>query len=492
MGYVVFCVLSWGLISICSLPRSLTPISIQDICELEPIDDIEAEHEVRALQRRGSSLSNHISSPHRGLCVFRPVSPSPELSLTLSKPPILSPGIQPFTVDTSGLITGTSSPVMPVLAVEAHDFDPSSQLHDPVGSSDVLCPSLDPYGQPPVLSPRVPFIMEPHSPYSEPPVLSPKQKLEEHMHELDTAENLFQCVPPVTLPVTIPVVSSVNITNTQEVEYSSPQSVLEPGESECHSSNLRSVSPFLGQSRSLSRQLTVAQNPKKRRRSASLGNNDAKKRRISVKFCCSDCLTEPLKPGSDVLASPEAWLSDKGFGKVKQQCPQPIVPACTAGMAGSKQTFALLSAPAQTFNHRLNQTDTSVLQQSDKCPSTGIHTCSQDCQPSGAHSTSVCIESVLIPDLVTLSSSSSDSDWDREVLAKLGQTSVTGLLPTDQDFELDKDLLHRPCVWMQDSSYESRLHTALQPSDSGKPLCKEDMDSSAFSRTVVKIVEVKH
>lgn len=491
LDYVVFCLLSWGLISICSLPRPLTPISIQDICELEPIDDIEAEHEVRALQRRGSSLSDHISSPHRGLCVFRPVSP--ELSLTLSKPPILSPGIQPFTVDTRDLITGTSSPVMPVLAVEAHDFDPSGQLHDPVAFSDVLCPSLDPYGQPPVLSPQVPFIMEPHSPYWEPPVLSPKQKLEEHMHELDTAENLFQCVPPVTLPVTIPVVSSVNTTSTQEVGYPSPQSVLEPGESECPSSDLGSISPSSGRSRSLPRQPTVAQNPKKRCRSASLGNSCAKKRRISVKFCCSDCLTEPLKPGSDVLASPETWLSDKGFGQVKQQCPQPIVPASTARMADFNQTFALLSAPsAQTFSHRLNQTDTSVLQQSDKCPSTGIHTCSQDCQPSGAHSTSVCIESVLIPDLVTLSSSSSDSDWDREVLAKLGQTSVTGLLPTEQDFELDKDLLHRPCVWMQDSSYESRLHTALQPSDSGKPLCKEDMDSSAFSRTVVKIVEVQH
>ncbi|XP_056887680.1 protein DBF4 homolog B isoform X2 [Takifugu flavidus] len=458
--------------------RPLTPISIQDICELEPIDDIEAEHEVRALQRRGSSLSDHISSPHRGPCVFRPVSLSPELSLTLSKPPILSPGIQPFTVDTSGLITGTSSPVMPLLAVEAHDFDPSCQLRDtrdPVSSSDVLCPSLDPYSQPPVLSPQVPFIMEPHSPYSEPPVLSPKQKLKEHMLEID-------------------VVSSVNITNTQEVEYPSPQSVLELGQSECHSSDLRSITPFSGRSRSLPRQSTVAQNPKKRCRSASLGNSGAKKRRISLQFCCSDCLTAPLKPGSDVLASPEAWLSDKGVGQVKQQCPQPIVPACTTGMAGFKQTFAPLSAPsAQTFSRRLNQTDTSVLQQqSDKCPSTDIHTCSQACQPSGAHSTSVCIESVLIPDLAILSSSSSDSDWDREVLAKLGQTSVTPLLPTDQDFELDKDLLHRPCAWMQDSSYESRLHTALQPSDSGKPLCGEDMDSSAFSRTVVKIVEVQH
>lgn len=470
---------------------------IQDICELEPVDDNEAEHEVQALQRQGSSLCNRISSPRRGLCVFIPVSPPPEISLTLPKPPILSPGIQPLTIETGCLITGTSSPVMPVLAVEVHDFDPSCQLRDnthPFSSSDVPCPSHDPYSQPPVLSPQVSCIMEPHSPYSEPPVLSPKHKLEEHTNEIDTAENLFICLPSVTVPVPIPIVSSVDITKPLEVKYSCPQSVLEPIDPECLSSHFRSITPLSGRSRSLPRQSTVAQNHKKRCRSASPGNNHAKKKRISVKFCYDDRLTEPLGPGNGVLANPEAWLSGKVFGQVKRLCPHPVVPACAAEMPGLKKTFAILSVPSvQTFSHTLNQTEPSVLQhQSDKCPSTDIHTCSQDCQPLVAHSTSVCIESVVIPDLSMLSSSSSDSDWDREVLARLGQASVTPLFSTDQDFELDKDLLHRPYTWMQGSSYESRLHTALQPSDSGKPLCGEDMDSSTFSRTVVKIVEVQH
>lgn len=492
----IFCLSSWRdfNVSIC-FPRPLTPMPIQNVCELEPIDDIKAEREVRALQRRGSSLCDHNSSPCWGPCTSRPVGPSPEILLTHLKPPILSPGTQPLTTDIGCQISGTSSPVMPVLAVEAHDFDPSCQLHDTrhsFPSSDVPCPSLDPYSQPPVLSPQVPYVMEPHTPYSEPPVLSPKQTLKEQTYEMETAENLFDCVPSVAVPITTSVIASVDIRKTQEGKR--PQFVLEPSDSECPSSHLRSITPFSRRSRSLPRQSTRGQNPKKRCRSASPGNNHAKKRRIIVKFCTSDHLSEPLKPGNDVLANPEAWLSSKVVGHVKQQCPRPKVAACAAELPGLKQTFAILSVPSvETVSHTLNQMDGSVLQhQSDKCHNTDICTCSQDCQPSVAHSTSACIESVLVPDLAMLSSSSSDSNWDCEVLSRLGQNSVTPQLPTDQDFELDKYLLHRPRMWMQDRNYESRLHTALQPSASGKPLFGEDADSSAFSRTVVKIVEVQH
>lgn len=494
----IFCLLSWRVFNVtkCS-HRLLTPMPIQDVRELEPVDDIKAEREVQALQRRGSSLCDHNSSPRWGPCASRPVGPSPELLLTYPKPPILSPGIQPLAIDIGCQITGTSSPVMPVLAVEAHDFDPSCQLHDtrhPFPSSDVPCPSLDPYSQPPVLSPQVPHVMEPHSSYLEPPVLSPEQTLKEQTYEMETAENLFHFVPSDAVPITTPVVASVDIRKTQEVKCSHPQFVLEPSDSECPSSHLRSITPFSRRSRSLPRQSAVGQNPKKRCRSASPGNNHAKKRRIIVKFCHSDHLSEPLIPGNDVLANLEAWLSSKVVGHVKQQCPHPKVPACAAELPGLKRTFATLSVPSvETFSPTLNQMDGLVLQhQSDKCHNTDIGTCSQDCQPSVAHSTSVCIESVPVPDLAMLSSTSSDSSWDCEVLSRLAQNSVTPQLPRDQDFELDKYLLHRPRTWMQDSNYESRLHTALQPSASGKPLFGEDVDSSAFSRTVVKVVEVQH
>lgn len=387
---------------------------------------------------------------------------------------------------------------MPVLAVEAQDpFDPSCQLHDarhPFPSSDVPCPSPGPFSQPPVLSPQVPYVMEPHSPYSEPPVLSPKQTLKEQTYEMETAAKLFDCVPCVTASITTSAVASVDTSKPQEVRSSRPQFVLEPSDSECPSSHLRSITPFSRRSQSLPRQSTVGQNPKKRCRSASPGNNRAKKRRINVEFCHSDRLSEPLKPQNDVLANPEACLSGNVVGRVKQQFPHPNVPACAAESPALNQTSAILSVPPEeTLSRKLARTDGSVLhQQSGKRHNTDVCTCSQDRQPPVAHSTPACTESVLVPDLAMLSSSSSDSNWDCEVLSRLGQASATPQLPTDQDFELDKYLLHRPRTWMQDSSYESRLHTALQPSASAKPLFGEDADSSAFSRTVVKIVEVQH
>eukprot|EP00064_Thunnus_orientalis_P015403 superscaffoldBa00002849_g15455 len=104
----------------------------------------------------------------------------------------------------------------------------------------------------------------------------------------------------------------------------------------------------------------------------------------------------------------------------------------------------------------------------------------------------ICIESALIPDLATLSPSSSDSDWDSELLSRLGPAATRPLSPTEQSCELDKELLHRPCTWMHDTSYESRLHTVLQPSTPASPMCGEEMEPSAFSRTVVQIVEVQH
>lgn len=130
---------------------------------------------------------------------------------------------------------------------------------------------------------------------------------------------------------------------------------------------------------------------------------------------------------------------------------------------------------------------------------------SPDGRLSLCHSTSLCIEPALIPDLRRLSSPSSDSDWDSGLLSRLGPASAEPPAPADPAAaaarELDTELLHRSCVWMQDSGYESRLHTVLQPQAAvagvgagagAGSLCGEDVDSSAFSRTLVKIVEVKH
>ncbi|KAA8581525.1 hypothetical protein FQN60_003106 [Etheostoma spectabile] len=115
-----------------------------------------------------------------------------------------------------------------------------------------------------------------------------------------------------------------------------------------------------------------------------------------------------------------------------------------------------------------------------------------EAHPCEMDTAEMCIESALIPDLATLCPSSSDSDWDCGLLSRLGPNSAPPLLTTEQSCELDKERLHVPCTWMNDTSYESRLHTVLQPSKPATSLCGDEMDPSAFSRTVVQIVEVQH
>ncbi|XP_077595679.1 protein DBF4 homolog B [Stigmatopora nigra] len=110
----------------------------------------------------------------------------------------------------------------------------------------------------------------------------------------------------------------------------------------------------------------------------------------------------------------------------------------------------------------------------------------QPCRDS-PQSTAVCIDPDLIPDVAWLNPSSSDSDWDCELLSRLDSTHkrpLSGRCDPPPD-KVDQDFLHRPCTWMSDTSYESRLHTALQPTT---PV----VEPSTFSRTVVQIVEVLH
>ncbi|XP_053721238.1 uncharacterized protein dbf4b isoform X2 [Synchiropus splendidus] len=109
----------------------------------------------------------------------------------------------------------------------------------------------------------------------------------------------------------------------------------------------------------------------------------------------------------------------------------------------------------------------------------------QDTKPS--QSTSFCIDSTLIPDVGKLVSSS-DSDWDCELLPQLESTAAPGHRNLNlQNCELDKDVLQRPHAWMHDSTYESRLHTVLQPEKSAATLL-----NNASSRALVQIVEVQH
>lgn len=482
-------------------------MSSQEVCELEPLNDAETEHAVQALQRQGSSLTACVSSPAKGPLASAPGSPLPGVLFSLPNPAAPPAVSQPFTTDTDCQVPNNHphalSVAMPLLDVEPevrNSAGPQSNTQHHSSYPDRTCPSPDPYSLPPVLSPQVPYpscIMELHSPYSEAPVLSPQQYITEealtgHTSEGDMAESVFQSVP-VPMPTSFP--PSVTVINAEEVKRSSLESPLELRSSMCITSGLKVSS--------------TAQNPKKRCRSASPEHTWSKRRRMKATVDCGDSWNESLKPESDIIAKP-----DKLCCQIKQPCPNSENSStCALEMFDLKQNFTTFCAPVgqnQTpkqmdiLGHgSISVADESSWPHSSKAknfdtshqfPSEKSRTafCSRDSQHSLSHSTSVCIETALIPDLAMLSASSSDSDWDCDLLSRLEPTSAAPLSPTKPSCELDKEFLHRPCIWMQDTSYESRLHTVLQPSTPGTSLCGEEMDSSAFSRTMVKIVEVQH
>lgn len=485
---------------LCISSRPPTPLTIQDVCELEPLTDVETEHAVQALQRQGSSFNTHLSSPTMGLLSCGQGSPSPEVQLPIPDPDTPPADIQPVTADTD-CHPRSSSPAMPVLDIELQVHDPARRQHDtPHLSScpDTPCLSPDPYSLPPVLSPQVPYpsnSMELHCLYSDPPVLSPQQypaeeAVEGHACEMDCAESVFESIPAVTIPVFTPHLPSLALSNSEGVHE---ESRVGFNGIKFSSNSLECATLFSHRSHSLPQHSSTTPNPKKRCRSASPEHKHRKRRRKTANSgICTEKGNESVKPESDIMAkSYGCLLSDK---------------TCTLETLGSKQTFTTFCIPTvHNFTQRdiLGQGCTLVSDQQSwpktsdpplQLPNEKSHSpfSSQDSQRSLSHSTSVCIESALIPDLAKLSSSSSDSDWDCELLSRLGPSTAAPLSLSEQSRELDKELLHRPCTWMHDTSYESRLHTALQPTTPTTSLCGEDMDPSAFSRTVVQIVEVQH
>lgn len=304
--------------------------------------------------------------------------------------------------------------------------------------------------------------------------------MEGHTCEAGGAELVFESVAP---PDFTPFLCPVALTTAKEVKGSSLGSRADLSrDSLCSTKELKCSILFSQRSRSLPQQSATAHNPRKRCRSASPQRSWSKRRRTAAKTGSADGGNESANLLSDIMA---------------------------------KQTLSMLCLPAlQNLSRAGNQSGTSghgcaFLYNQPSCPlplkdknfdPPHLLPCdksqhafsSQDSQLSLSHSTSMCIEPALIPDLAGLSSSSSDSDWDCGLLSQLGPASAAPLPPAEPGRELDKELLHRPCTWMHDTSYESRLHSALQSQTTGTSLCGDEMDSSAFSRTLVKIVEVKH
>ncbi|CAK6956650.1 uncharacterized protein dbf4b [Scomber scombrus] len=501
------------------LNRPPTPLLIHDVLELEPLTDAETERAVQSLRRRGSSLNAHISSPTKGALssvpnpITNPAPPPADLEPLTPQTGCHSPDSRPQVA---------LSPVMPVLDVEPRAHSPTSQHSQHLTTNhNTPCPSPDPYSLPPVLSPQVPdpyHIMEQHRSYSDPPVLSPQQYITEENEEgqaceMDTEESVSQSVPAVTNP-------SVAVTKAEGVEGSNQNALLGISEVLCSSGGLECAKLTLCRSRSLPQQPVTAPNPKKRQ-SASPEYSHSKRQRTAT-LGYSGCWTEQgntfIKPKRDIMGNGESCLLfDTVSSQIMQLYSNPEVRTCTVEKFCSQPQTTFCVPTAYNFTRVTNQIDnmshssTIVPDQPSwsrsskaksfdaplQIPTEKSHTeCSnQDSQSAlnpNSHSTSFCIESALIPDLARLSPSSSDSDWDCELLSRLKPAAAPPQSPTEQSCELDKELLHRPCTWMHDTSYESRLHTVLQPSTPASPLCGEEMDPSVFSRTVVQIVEVQH
>ncbi|XP_023124079.2 uncharacterized protein dbf4b [Amphiprion ocellaris] len=512
-----------------TLNRPPTPLPVHDVLELEPLTDAETEHAVQALQRQESSFNTHVSSPTRGLLSFGPASPSSGVQLTIPNPATLPADIQSFNPETDCQFPDIqlSSPAMPVLNIEPQTQDslnlqPEAQHLSPCHSASCRLP--DPYSLPPVLSPQVPYssyVMDIENPYSEPPVLSPQQytteeTVEGQTCEMNTAECVSKFVSAVMDPLSSPLLISVPVTNAEGVKESNQEGLVDFSGLTCCKTGLKRATLSSCRSHSFPRWSSVAPNPKKRCRSASPEHSCRKRRRTETFGCGSGCTGHRLKsakPQSDNMATTKDYLLfDKASYQTIQSCPNLNVSStlntCTVDLLGLKQTLTTFCFPTvQRFTQAPNQIDSIADQSScllsskakvfdppQDFPSDKSHLAfsSQDSQCSLSHSTSVCIESALIPDLATLCPSSSDSDWDCDLLSRLGPTSATPLTPSEQNTELDKELLHKPCPWMHDTSYESHLHTVLQPSTPAASLCGEEREPSTFSRTVVQIVEVQH
>ncbi|XP_072312989.1 uncharacterized protein dbf4b [Eucyclogobius newberryi] len=438
-----------------------------DACELEPLTDLETEDAVKELKESNFSGDNIPILISDTVSPF-PTGPPPETQYPTTNENLVMPAFTPE-VDVKPL-----SPAMPVLEKMPPD-PPLLQPHQdikPLSPCPVnVCPNPDPF--PPVLSPQV-LDLHSHSSYLEAPVLSPQQFTS---HEPKN-EPIVQIDNQLSVSQSFPVDQSANDVGTVATLPGNSRTAMKV----CYNTSERRC-------RSFPRQAVTALNPKKRSRSASPESGTSKRRRTNEFGAFKD-----TKHGQKPEITKDKYLFfESASSKIVQSSSKPVRSLssyCTVEYQDSAQTFSTFTVPQMniaaqwppSFKPSLQNTPVSTLANEFQNAFS-----SQNSERSNSHSTSVCIESALIPDVAALSSVNSDSDWDCELLSRLGAPPGNAPTPNEPNRELDKDLLHQPCPWMHDSSYESRLHNVLQPT--AQTIAA---DASAFSRTVVQIVEVQH
>ncbi|XP_034147931.1 cell surface glycoprotein 1 isoform X2 [Esox lucius] len=420
---------------------------------------------------------------------------------------------------------------------------------------DALDQPPSPYAYPPVLSPQNMFLFEllsqPDSPYSQPPVLSPQvhQKDGEGM-EIESASEEME---PVPLSVCSPPCLSSGTGPCGGLAESNPERFILTNNRLADSPKPRCERGGAGRSHSLPPLLSPEQNQKKRSRSASPDPKACKRKRTAPTISQK---SEPTQSFSTtgwtrherLPSGPFTYNGQEAAVRRPAQAPESTEKVgLGAGGAASIPIFALVHAlcpsfkvdnitswpPLRVFGTSRNVFDsctrsfpqlspqstdapsdyeerticmdggvlpkpcpvTPNLAASFTSPSDRLTPCpasNQDSKPPQSFS-ALGIDSVLLPDLDTLSPSDSDSDWECDLMARLGpraNASPALSLPLPggcQPQRLDMELLQRPCsTWtLHNTSYESRLSSVLQ-----QPPTPPPEPASAFSERGVPNLQV--
>ncbi|KAJ3607566.1 hypothetical protein NHX12_024617 [Muraenolepis orangiensis] len=441
---------------------------------LNPVATFDAafqSHHAKPPPAEPANLASHQSSAPilaALLAAVRP--PSPCMALPSLDPPTLTP----------------CSPIRLPLNLEPPQPSPhvSDQSSPPV--SDQPSPPVSDQPSPPVSDqPSPPVSDQPSDPYSQPPVLSPQG--------LDFCYILYS--DPPELSPEMPILPRPTLKGTEVCGADLNPKACLVGIAEpvcCETSSAHALSVLCGDS-FLPQMSPVVSDSKKRSWSTSPRGKPSKRRRLAFSLARLSFSTPEKDTSLDLPAhlNPACTRTDFSVDQacVKSDPPrdlshdepsalQPFLadyfscePVPPEGVQdATKQSFTSFHVPDATVLSHLGQGDqppslfslnTPDCSFSIPTPLGSHHGQSSQC----SHSLSaVCIESALV---AGLSPSSSESEWDHELLSRLapaGTTPADPLLSTRGRCGLDQELLQRPCTWTHNSSYESRLHSALQPS----------------------------
>ncbi|XP_030196618.1 histone-lysine N-methyltransferase 2D [Gadus morhua] len=434
--------------------------------------------------------------------LLNPVAAFDEAFRSLPAKPPSPPPAAPRPVPSHHASHPTCAPILAALLAAPRPPSPCMGLRplDP----PTLTP-CSPLRQPPKLEPLSPCKPTPDGtssdPYSQPPVLSP-QAPDTRYERLDLFSDPPELSPEIPI-LPLPALQGMQVSGSETNH--SLFNVLEKIGALCPETSPPSA---LCRSSSFPLMASTSSNSKKRSRSASPRRKSTKRRRLAFSvdqqsFCkpegdLSVGLPGPVHLGpvcsSTDLAVAEACMGsdppgDLGLGEPLHL--KPLLwdsPSCgpvppEGVKEATKPTFTSFLVPhTKVFSQppsRLASSHSGLGDQPPSPVSPNTPDCSFSIQtPPGSHHTqssqcslphavsSVCIESALVPDVAGLSPSSSESDWDHEFLSRLAPTGAPPqepLLSSRGRCRLDQELLQRACTWAHNSSYEARLHSALQP-----------------------------